>query len=450
MERIVLSIQDDCMNDYFIIQGQRPLQGEVHVTGNKNAALPMLAAVLLTDEPVTLHNVPRIGDVATMLELLKGLGVEQLSNGGGTLTLQARNISSRKLDRELATRIRASILLAGPMLAREGSIRFPPPGGDVIGRRRIDTHLLAFEAMGAQVEIDPERHLIEIQSPNGLHPQDVFLDEASVTATENAIMAAALTPGETIIRNAASEPHIQNLCRMLMGMGVFIDGIGTNTLTLVGAERLHGGEFTIGPDLLEVGSFLGLGAVTPGELRIKDVRPDELHMVMHVFRRRLGVNCWLEGSDLVVGAEQSLEIEMDVGGAVPKIDDDPWPHFPPDLLSIALVVATQANGTVLVHEKMFESRLFFVDKLINMGARILLCDPHRAVVVGPSQLYGQSMSSPDIRAGMALVIAALAAKGESVIANVAQIDRGYEGLERKLKALGAGIERTSSPRRRVI
>ncbi len=433
------------MSDYFIIQGQRPLQGEVRVTGNKNAALPMLAATLLTDEPVTLHNVPRIGDVTTMLELLKSLGVEQLSNGGSSLTLQAKNIHSRKVNRALATRIRASILLAGPMLAREGGIIFPPPGGDVIGRRRIDTHLLAFEAMGAEVVVDPIRHLIELTAPNGLHAQDIFLDEASVTATENAIMAAALTPGETIIRNAASEPHIQNLCRMLMGMGVSIDGVGTNTLTIVGAERLHGGEFTIGPDLLEVGSFLGLGAVTPGELRIAGVRPEELRMVLHVFRNRLGVNCWLDETTLVVGAEQDLEVEMDVGGAVPKIDDGPWPHFPPDLLSIALVVATQARGTVLVHEKMFESRLFFVDKLINMGARIILCDPHRAVVVGPSQLYGQSMSSPDIRAGMALVIAALAARGESVIANVAQIDRGYEGLELKLKSLGAGIERTQGP-----
>ena len=433
------------MSDYFIIQGQRPLQGEVRVTGNKNAALPMLAAVLLTDEPVTLHNVPRIGDVATMLELLKSLGVEQLSNGGSSLTLQARNIHSRQLNRALATRIRASILLAGPMLAREGGIILPPPGGDVIGRRRIDTHLLAFEAMGASVEVNLARHVIEIDASDGLHANDIFLDEASVTATENALMAAALTPGQTILRNAASEPHIQNLCRMLIGMGVRIDGVGTNTLTIYGADRLSGGEFTIGPDLLEVGSFLGLGAVTPGEMRITGVRPDELRMVLHVFHNRLGVNCWLEDDTLVVGADQDLEIEMDVGGAVPKIDDGPWPHFPPDLLSIALVVATQARGTVLVHEKMFESRLFFVDKLINMGARIVLCDPHRAVVVGPSQLYGQSMTSPDIRAGMALVIAALAAQGESIIANVAQIDRGYEGLERKLKALGAGIERTESP-----
>jgi UDP-N-acetylglucosamine 1-carboxyvinyltransferase len=437
------------MNEFFVIEGGHPLQGEVVVTGNKNAALPMLAATLLTDEPVTLHNVPRIGDVNTMVELLKHLGAEVLSNGGDSLTIQARRIRERELDRSLATQIRASILLAGPLLAREGEVNLPPPGGDVIGRRRIDTHLLAFEAMGAQVDVNLARHRIEITTPNGLHPQDVFLDEASVTATENALMAAALTPGETILRNAASEPHVQNLCEMLIGMGAQIEGVGTNTLFIRGAERLHGGEFTIGPDLLEVGSFLGLGAVTPGEIRIRDVRPDELRMVLHVFRDRLGVNCWIEqgagGHDLVVGAEQNLRVEMDVGGAVPKIDDGPWPHFPADLLSIALVVATQAEGTVLVHEKMFESRLFFVDKLINMGARIVLCDPHRAVVVGPSQLYGQSLSSPDIRAGMALVIAALAAQGVSVIANVMQIDRGYEHLDRKLKALGAAIERTTTP-----
>ncbi len=433
------------MNDYFIIEGHQPLQGEVQITGNKNAALPMLAATLLTDEPVTLHNVPRIGDVGVMLEILQSLGVEVLANGGSSLTLQAKNITSHKIDRHLATRIRASILLIGPLLARKRAVLLPPPGGDLIGRRRIDTHLLAFEAMGALVDVNPRRHLIEIQATNGLHAADIFLDEASVTATENALMAAALTPGTTILRNAAGEPHIQDLCRMLSGMGVQIEGVGTNILTIAGTERLHGGEFTIGPDLLEIGSFLGLGAVTSGELRIKNVRPDELRMVLHVFHKRLGVNCWLEDTDLVVGAEQSLEIEMDVGGAVPKIDDGPWPHFPPDLLSIALIVATQARGTLLVHEKMFESRLFFVDKLIGMGARIILCDPHRAVVVGPSQLYGQTMSSPDIRAGMTLVIAALAARGQSIIANVLQIDRGYQGLDEKLRALGAQIIRTSTP-----
>jgi len=433
------------MNDYFVIEGRHPLQGEVQITGNKNAALPMLAATLLTDEPVTLHNVPRIGDVGVMLEILQSLGVELLANGGSSLTLQAKNLQSHTLERDLASRIRASILFIGPLLAREQAVVLPPPGGDLIGRRRIDTHLLALEAMGAHVDVNPHRHLIEIRAPRGLHSADIFLDEASVTATENALMAAALTPSTTILRNAASEPHIQDLCQMLIGMGVQIQGVGTNTLTITGAQHLHGGDFTIGPDLLEIGSFLGLGAVTAGQLRIKNVRPDEMRMVLHVFRKRLGVNCWLEDNDLVVGDEQDLKIDPDVGDAVPKIDDGPWPHFPPDLLSIALIVATQAKGTVLVHEKMFESRLFFVDKLISMGARIILCDPHRAVVVGPSDLYGQTMSSPDIRAGMTLVIAALAARGQSVIANVLQIDRGYQGLDAKLQALGAKIIRTPSP-----
>lgn len=429
------------MNDHFIIHGGRPIQGTVRVSGNKNAALPMLAASLLTDEPIVLHNVPRIGDVNTMLQLLRHLDVRVLANGGHTITLQAQNIETRKLSPELSRKIRASILLAGPMLGRLGRVELPPPGGDVIGRRRIDTHLLAFERLGATVDVDPINHRIIIAAST-LRGVDMLLDEASVTATENALMAAALIPEETVIRNAASEPHVQNLCRMLVGMGAQIEGIGSNTLRIQGAKRLHGTECTIGPDLLEMGSFLGLGAITPGVLRIKSILPDELRMVFHVFKERLGVNCWLEGDELVVGNEQNLVVTTDVGGAVPKIDDGPWPHFPADLLSIALIVATQAEGTVLIHEKMFESRLFFVDKLITMGARIVLCDPHRAVVVGPSRLYGQALSSPDIRAGMALVLAALAAQGRSDIANVGQIDRGYEGLERKLQALGADIVRT--------
>ncbi len=429
------------MTDRFIIQVSHPIHGSVHISGNKNAALPMLAACLLTDEPVTLHNVPRIGDVNTMLALLRDLGVRVIANGGHSITLQADQVESRSLSPRLCQQIRASILLAGPMLSRFGRVELPPPGGDVIGRRRIDTHLLAFERLGATVDVDMATQRIIIDGAR-LHGADMLLDEASVTGTENALMAAALIPQETVIRNAASEPHVQNLCRMLVSMGAHIEGIGSNTLHIQGSDRLHGSECTIGPDLLEVGSFLGLGAVTPGTLRIKDVRADDLRMVLHVFRERLGVNCWLEGTDLVVGDEQDLRVLADVGGAVPKIDDGPWPHFPADLLSIALVVATQAEGTVLIHEKMFESRLFYVDKLITMGARIILCDPHRAVVVGSSQLFGQALSSPDIRAGMALVIAALAARGESVIANVGQIDRGYEHLERKLQALGAQIVRT--------
>ena len=428
------------MNDRFIIQGSHTITGEVAISGNKNAALPMLAACLLTDEEVTLHNVPRIGDVNTMLALLQDLGVDVLANGGNSITLRAHHVSARPLSPALCQQIRASILLAGPLLGRLRRVVLPPPGGDVIGRRRIDTHLLAFERLGATVELDRAQQQIIIDGPH-LHGTDMLLDEASVTGTENALMAAALIPEETVIRNAASEPHVQNLCRMLVQMGVQIEGVGSNTLRVRGAERLHGVECTIGPDLLEVGSFLGLGAITPGELRIKNVIPEDLRMVLHVFQERLGVDCLLEGDDLVVESEQHLHVTTDVGGAVPKIDDGPWPHFPADLLSIALVVATQADGTVLIHEKMFESRLFFVDKLIGMGARIVLCDPHRAVVVGPSALYGQTMSSPDIRAGMSLVLAALAATGESVIANVGQIDRGYEHLERKLQALGAQIQR---------
>ncbi len=431
------------MSDFFIIHGGHPLQGEVRVAGNKNAALPMLAACLLTDQPVILHNVPRIGDVSIMLELLKRLGVRVLANGGSSITLQAAEVQTERLSAELCQKVRASILLAGPMLGRLGQVELPPPGGDVIGRRRIDTHLLAFEKMGATIDVDAANHQICIHSDR-LHPADILLDEASVTGTENALMAAVAIPGATIIRNAASEPHVQNLCHMLCGMGASIEGIGSNTLVIHGVQGLHGGEFTICPDLIEIGSFLGLGAVTPGEMRIKDVNPTDLRMVLYVFRERLGVNCWLDGNDLVVGHDQDLRVAMDVGGAVPKIDDGPWPHFPADLLSIALVVATQAHGTVLIHEKMFESRLFFVDKLITMGARIVLCDPHRAVVVGPSRLYGQSLSSPDIRAGMALVMAALAAEGQSMIANVNQIDRGYEHLEQKLLALGAAIERRTA------
>ncbi len=431
------------MSDFFIIEGGRPLHGEVRPAGNKNAALPMLAACLLTDQPVTLHNVPRIGDVGILLELLKNLGVRVLGNGGGSITVQADQVTSQHLSPELCQKVRASILLAGPLLGRSGNVELPPPGGDVIGRRRIDTHLLAFEHMGAQVDVDPANHLIRIRSndPRGLQPADILLDEASVTATENALMAAAAIRGTTIIRNAASEPHVQNLCQMLCGMGADIEGIGSNCLTVHSDGHLHGGEFTVSPDLIEVGSFLGLGAVTPGEMRIKDVNPTDLRMVLYVFGERLGVNCWMDGRDLVIGDAQYLRVAADVGGAVPKIDDGPWPHFPADLLSVALVAATQAQGTVLIHEKMFESRLFFVDKLITMGARIILCDPHRAVVVGPSRLYGQSLSSPDIRAGMALVMAALAANGVSTIANVNQIDRGYERLEEKLLALGASIER---------
>jgi len=421
----------------FIIEGSHPLSGSVIPSGNKNAALPILAATLLTDQPVTLHNIPRIGDVETMLHLLADLGVEVEGWKGNTLTLCARRVHKAALDAGLCRRIRASILLAGPMLARCGELQLPMPGGDVIGRRRVDTHLLALKALGAEISFNWG---FEMRASR-LRGSDVLLDETSVTATENGIMAAVLAEGTTIIRNAASEPHVQDLCRFLNGLGARIEGIGSNTLTIVGVPRLGGGEFTISPDHTEIGSFIGLGAVTEGEIRIRGVQPDHLRMILFVFRDRLGVKMRFKDGDLVIEADQELRIQPDVGGAVPKIDDAPWPAFPADLMSIALVVATQARGTVLIHEKMFESRLYFVDKLISMGARIILCDPHRCVVVGPSPLKGQELISPDIRAGMALLIAALCAEGRSVIGNIGQIDRGYERIDEKLRKLGAHIER---------
>jgi UDP-N-acetylglucosamine 1-carboxyvinyltransferase len=421
----------------FVIHGRRPLNGAITPSGNKNAALPLLAASLLTDQPIVLHNVPRIGDVLTMLQLLQMLGVEVYDDGSNTITLQARRITSTSPDPDLFGLIRGSITLLGPMLARAGHIYLPMPGGDRIGRRRIDTHVLAMRALGAQFDYDDR---LEVRADR-LRGQDILLDEASVTATENTVMAAVLAEGTTIVRNAACEPHVQDLCHFLNCLGARIQGIGSNTLIIEGVSSLHGGEFTISPDFLEIGSFIGLGAVTEGELRIRNVIPDQLRMILMVFRDRLGVRLHLEGNDLVVEDHQDLHIVPDLGGAVPKIDDAPWPAFPADLMSIALVVATQARGTVLIHEKMFESRLYFVDRLIAMGAQIILCDPHRCVVVGPSRLHGTSMSSPDIRAGMALVIAALCAEGQSVIGNIGQIDRGYENVDQKLRALGADIVR---------
>jgi UDP-N-acetylglucosamine 1-carboxyvinyltransferase len=421
----------------FIIEGGHPLSGTVTPSGNKNAALPILAASLLTDQPLTLHNVPRIGDVDTMLRLLADLGVQVSEWDGSSLTLQAAEVHKAALDARLCKLIRASILLAGPLLARCGELQLPVPGGDVIGRRRVDTHLLALAALGAEVESGRGFQMRASQ----LRGTDILLDEASVTATENGIMAAVLAQGTTVLRNAASEPHVQDLCRFLKRLGARIEGIGSNRLIIEGVSRLDGGEFTVCPDHTEIGSFIGLGAVTPGELRIEGVQPDHLRMILFVFRDRLGVNLHFDQGDLVIPDGQELCIKADVGGAVSKIDDAPWPAFPADLMSIALVVATQARGTVLIHEKMFESRLFFVDKLIGMGAQIILCDPHRCVVVGPSQLHGDELTSPDIRAGMALLIAALCAAGRSVIGNIGQIDRGYEGIDEKLRKLGAHIER---------
>jgi UDP-N-acetylglucosamine 1-carboxyvinyltransferase len=423
--------------EQLIVEGGHALQGTVVPSGNKNAAMPLLAASLLTDEGVILHNVPRIGDVKTVMDLMVDLGLEIAELGDRSISVQARQIRKTSPDAELFSQARGPVTLIGPMLARLGRVDLPLPGGDRIGRRRLDTHLLALEALGAKL-VHNDGFTLEA---DGLHGADILLDETSVTATENTLMAASLARGITVLRNAASEPHVQDLCHFLNRMGAHIRGIGSNILTIEGVERLRGTEFSISPDYMEVGSFLGLGAVTPGEIRVQGVMPEHLRMICMVFKGRLGVDVRIEGRDLVVSGDQDLRIRPDVGGAVPKIEDAPWPAFPTDLMSIALVVATQAQGTVLMHEKMYESRLYFVDRLISMGAQIIVCDPHRAVVVGPSRLQGQPLSSPDIRAGMALVIAALCAEGRSVIGNIGQIDRGYERLEDKLRALGACIKR---------
>jgi len=432
----------------FVIEGGHPLNGVIRPIGNKNAALPLLAACLLTDEPVTLHNLPAIGDVQTMVSILAGLGVEVQRNDS-SITLCARDVRGAP-DADMFSQIRGSLTLMGPLLARFGkfSVR-NSAGGDDIGRRRIDTHLQVFDALGATLQ---QNGKFELKADGRLRGKDILLDEASVTATENGVMAAALAQGTTVLRNAASEPHVQDVCRLLVKMGAKIEGLGSNVITIHGQERLGGAEHYITPDFIEVGSFIGLGAITPGELRIEGVVPDHLRMMQMVFEDRLGVRMRLERDinahperayTLVVEDNQELRIRPDFGGAVPKIDDAPWPAFPPDLMSIALVTATQAQGTVIIHEKMYESRLYFVDKLITMGAQIILCDPHRAVIVGPSKLTGQQVNSPDIRAGMALVLAALAARGTTTIGNVEQIDRGYEKIDDKLRSLGARIERVA-------
>ncbi|WP_448335064.1 UDP-N-acetylglucosamine 1-carboxyvinyltransferase [Bellilinea sp.] len=420
----------------FIIEGGHPLHGEVTPAGNKNAALPLLAACLLTDEPIVLRNVPDILDVRTMRALLESLGVEINPLEPHTWRIQAKVIRPADLDPDLTRKIRASILLAGPMTARMGELRLPPPGGDVIGRRRVDTHILALTKLGAQVTYDRYFYF----SANGLTGADILLDEASVTATENAIMACVTAKGQSIIRNAASEPHIQELCHFLNTLGAKIENIGSNTLHITGVEKLHGGEFTIGPDYLEVVSFIGAAAVTHGEIWIRNAGNQYLDMIRLVFGR-LGVHWETSGDDIFVPSKQKLVIEPDLGNAIPEISVMPWPSFPTDLMSIALVVATQSKGTVLFHDWMYPSRMFFTDKLVGMGAQIVLCDPHRCIVQGPTELYGEKMESPDIRAGMALVLAALSAKGTSVIRNIGQIDRGYEKVDQKLAALGANIQR---------
>ncbi len=422
----------------YLIEGSHPLKGKIRPSGNKNAALPCLAATLLSDEEIVLKNIPDIEDVEVMIEILKTLGSSVQRVAKHTYRFKTQNIKKCAIPLEMARQIRASILFAGPLLSRCGKVTLPPPGGDVIGRRRLDTHFLAFKELGARVEVDG---VFSLQA-NKLVGADLFLDEASVTATENAIMAAVLSEGTTVIQNAASEPHVQDLCHMLNGMGARISGIGSNILHIEGVKRLGGTEFKISTDFMEVGSLIGLAAVTRSELEIEDAAPQFLRMTKIVFSR-LGIHWETEGDTIRVPAGQELKVIPDIGGMIPKIDDAPWPGFPPDLISIALVTATQVEGMVLVYEKMFESRMFFVDKLIGMGARIILCDPHRAVVSGPSRLKGAELVSPDVRAGMAMVIAALCAEGKSTIGNVYQIERGYENLSQRLKNLGAHIERIS-------
>ncbi len=424
----------------FRVRGGNPISGRVRPQGNKNEALPLLAACLLTNEEVVLNNVPPIEDVLLMQEILRSLGVtvEEVQAGEPTrIRVQASDDPSGELPADLATQLRGSVTLAGPLLARNGRVFLPRPGGDRIGRRRMDTHILALQALGATVKTFPDGFELQCDQLRGA---DILLDEASVTGTENAVCAATLADGETIIRNAASEPHVQGLCRLLNSMGAKIEGIGSNILRINGVESLKGAPHRIGPDYLEVGSFIALAAVTGGELLIEDADLENLRMIRLVFSR-LGIETRAEGDALLVPADQSLEIVTDLGGAVPRIDDAPWPGFPADMTSVALVTASQCTGTVLIHEKMFESRLFFTDRLISMGARIVLCDPHRAIVMGPSPMTGAVVSSPDIRAGMAMLIAALCAQGESTIQNITQIDRGFSRIDERLRELGADIVR---------
>jgi UDP-N-acetylglucosamine 1-carboxyvinyltransferase len=426
----------DALAQSFVIEGGHPLSGRVRAAGNKNGALPVLAACVLTSEPVTLTNVPRIRDVDSMISLIQALGADAEWTGENEVRIQAAGVSSQELDPVLARRIRASFLLAGPLLARFGRASVPPPGGDVIGRRRLDPHIHAFAELGAEIDIGERFEL----RTDGLRAKHIFLDEASVMATENAVMAATLTPGETVIGNAACEPHIQDLCRFLVSLGAQIEGIESNVLRIHGVDALGGGEWRICPEHIEVGSFIGLAAVTGSDITIDEVEPKDLAPILPTFER-LGVHVEVDGTSIRVPPNQELAILDDLGGQIPKIEDGPWPAFPADLTSIAVIVATQASGTILIFEKMFESRLFFVDKLVSMGARIVLCDPHRAVVTGPAKLYAQQMSSPDIRAGMAMLLAALCAEGTSTIGNIGEIDRGYERIDERLRSLGARIER---------
>ncbi len=420
----------------FVITGGRPLAGVVRPAGNKNAALPVIAATLLADGPVVLQNIPRIRDVETLLEILVDLGASVTWTGDNQVEIDTRSVRNKLLDPRLCARIRASILLAGPLLARFGSVVLPPPGGDVIGRRRVDTHFLALERLGAEVRVGDHFTITSA----GLVGADIFLDEPSVTGTENALMAAVMARGRTVLRNAASEPHVQDTARVLVAMGASIEGIGSNTYVIEGGRPLGGATYAIGADHIEIASFLGLAAATNSALTIESVRAEDLRSTLFGFER-LGISARVHGDRLTIAADQERRIRPDLGGHVPKLEDGPWPAFPADTMSIALVTATQCEGMILIHEKMFESRLFFVDKLIGMGARIVLCDPHRAVVSGRARLHGGTVESPDIRAGMAMVVAALAAEGTSTIHNIGQVERGYERIHERLRALGADIER---------
>ena len=419
----------------YVIEGGYPIQGTVTASGNKNAALPCLTATLLTSEPVVLHNIPKIQDTHVMIEILKAIGAKVQDLGDNSWKIQCDDIKTHTIPSEYTKKVRGSIVFVGPLLARLGRCEMMPPGGDVIGRRRLDTHFLALKQLGASIQVNGHFDF----SANKLVGADIFLDEASVTATENAVMAAVLAEGNTIIQNAASEPHIQDLCNMLNSMGAKISGIGSNKITIEGVKKLHGCEYKIGPDYIEIGSYIGMAAATKGKITIKGIRPEEMRPLKYSFAK-LGISWSINGDELTVPNTQELKVNDDFGNAIPKIDDMPWPGFPADLTSIMTVVATQVDGTVLIFEKMFESRMFFVDKLISMGAKITLCDPHRAVVCGPCMLHGDNLVSPDIRAGMAMVIAAMCAHGESRISNVYQIERGYEDLVGQLKELGAHIE----------